>query len=361
MSFNFDALDDASLRGVSFVAFDALYASWRIYANYYVHYPRGDHFRVKYLLRDELDRPVLNRGRTISLLREAESLLWKHGLSDSADLLGKIGESLSSFSVPVSASGNHALNAVSSLLMDFLPEENPKKRDLSLNRQFGNWEIVSRISSSVMDEMKSSPEFLKMVENVSRFSRIVVKNFSSQYPRDPVCDEQARVYPAFEEWHLHRLADLHLKYLDGLFKRCPGGTTGMYKDRLKLICLMQGGAEHFLRGSHGIKDLDVFGFFESLPDPHRKKRIGRGCRTCVDFGESSFGRHPKDPPHFLGRHVDILNKNFVVENGEDPAESLVRWLKSGGMFSSAWFLHYRPAICLWPKNRCGEILWDPLS
>ena len=84
---------------------------------------------------------------------------------------------------------------------------------------------------------------------------------------------------------LRRLAALALGYFDDLFERKPN-TGGRFRDRLLLLALCQGAALHYVDGSHGVKDFDVWGFFRGLPDVSFPPR-GHGRR---DFGRSRFGR-----------------------------------------------------------------------
>ena len=88
---------------------------------------------------------------------------------------------------------------------------------------------------------------------------------------------------------LRRLADLALADLKQLFDRRPE-TGARYRDRLLVLCLYQGAAEHFVRPGHGIKDLDVWAFVTQQPDgpfPYRRRGV-------VDFGRSQLGRQPDD-------------------------------------------------------------------
>ena len=95
---------------------------------------------------------------------------------------------------------------------------------------------------------------------------------------------------------LIRLAELAAQAEMGLFRRNPDG-AGLYAGRLLCRALCQGAARHYLDGTTGVKDFDVWSFYAGRDDgpfPYR-------WRGMADFGPSRFGRYPGDPASFLGR------------------------------------------------------------
>ena len=103
--------------------------------------------------------------------------------------------------------------------------------------------------------------------------------------------DTARSLARIERSDLLRLAALAAEAEAGLFARHPRG-AGRYAGRLLCRALCQGAALHYLDGTNGVKDFDVWSFYAALGDgpfPYR-------WRGTADFGPSKFGRYPGDPP-----------------------------------------------------------------
>lgn len=130
-----------------------------------------------------------------------------------------------------------------------------------------------------------------------------------------------RLFERITKADLRRLAMLAIDYFDDLFDRRPHA-SGLFRRRLIMLALCQGAALHYIDGSHGVKDFDVWGFFRELPDlafPYR------GVRGRPDFGLSRFGREPKQD-RYEGRRVDILGRSINVERGENAVAAVRRYL-----------------------------------
>lgn len=126
-----------------------------------------------------------------------------------------------------------------------------------------------------------------------------------------------------------------------------------YEDRLRLLCLCQGAARHYVHGDRGVQDFDLWGFFEAIP-AHEFPPRRRGMR---DFGPSKFGRNPDDGDSFKGRRVDVIGRSISMAKNETPIESVVRYLREKRT-NSARLLAERPVIVVWPENYFGQIIWD---
>ncbi len=153
---------------------------------------------------------------------------------------------------------------------------------------------------------------------------------------------------------LKRLAELALNDLERLFTRRPD-TGDLYRDRLLMLCLCQGGAEHFVRRKRGVKDLDVWGFFSehpARPFPYRRRGV-------QDFGPSRLGRHPDDVG-FKGRRVDIIGRSIRCAPDQSAPDSVREWLRSGKT-DSARLISQRPVIAIHPEGDCGSVIWDPVG
>lgn len=151
---------------------------------------------------------------------------------------------------------------------------------------------------------------------------------------------------------LERLAELAIVDLNEFFARRLE-TAQLYRDRLLMLCLCQGGAEHCIRLRHGVKDLDVWAFFSehpARPFPYRR----RGVR---DLGPSRLGRHPDDDG-FVGRRVDIIGRSIKCSAQQPTTECVQEWLRSGRT-TSARLIAQRPVIVIYPAELRGKVLWDP--
>lgn len=64
---------------------------------------------------------------------------------------------------------------------------------------------------------------------------------------------------------LDRLALLAEADRDDLFERRPD-TGRLYADRLFAVALCQGAALHYVDGTNGVKDFDVWSFYDQHPE-----------------------------------------------------------------------------------------------
>ena len=127
-----------------------------------------------------------------------------------------------------------------------------------------------------------------------------------------------------------------------------------YSDRLVAVALCQGAALHFLDGSTGVQDFDVYSFFARHPKRHWYAKRNKH----VDFGNGKFGTSP-DKPAFVGRRVDLMGRSLDVPLKCDPAAAIRGWLEAGRPGESAAYLAKKAVILLWPPNRLGEVVWPP--
>tara|TARA_B100000614_G_C14364375_1_gene418573 strand:- start:63 stop:599 length:537 start_codon:yes stop_codon:yes gene_type:complete len=167
---------------------------------------------------------------------------------------------------------------------------------------------------------------------------------------DIVCE---RSFEHLRDEHLHMLADKALKDLEELFTRRPE-TGELYAQRLLAICLCQGAAEHFVRGLHGIKDLDAWAFFRR----HPARRFPPRRRSTVDFGPSELGRNPYDAG-YAGRRVDVMGRSIAVADGQNATDAIRSWL-IGRRTLSARHIAQRPVVVIHPATEAGLVIWDPV-
>jgi hypothetical protein len=149
--------------------------------------------------------------------------------------------------------------------------------------------------------------------------------------------------------HLRRLAEIAKSDREGMFKRNPH--LSVYRDRILLTALCQGAALHYVNGTHGVKDLDVYTFYAedaSVGYPYRRRGV-------EDFGDSELGRHPDDHG-FQGRRVDLLGRTLKVDPAADPVTSIRQHLRAGGT-ATAKELAKKAVVVIDPGARFGQVAW----
>lgn len=154
---------------------------------------------------------------------------------------------------------------------------------------------------------------------------------------------------ALTDEHLRRLAELAEADREGLFIRNPH--LSVYRDRILLTALCQGAALHFVNGTNGVKDLDVYTFYaedSGVGYPYRRRGV-------EDFGDSELGRHPDDHG-FQGRRVDLLGRTLKVATTADPVTSIRNYLLAGGT-ATARELAKKAVVVIDPGPRFGQVAW----
>lgn len=149
--------------------------------------------------------------------------------------------------------------------------------------------------------------------------------------------------------HLRRLAEIAAADREGLFSRNPH--LAVYRDRMLMTALCQGAALHYVNGTNGVKDLDVYTFYAEDPTigyPYRRRGV-------VDFGDSEHGRHPDDHA-FVGRRVDLLGRTLKVSPSVDPVSAVRGYLKASGT-STAKELAKKAVVVVDPGARFGQVVW----
>jgi hypothetical protein len=167
--------------------------------------------------------------------------------------------------------------------------------------------------------------------------------------RDP-----ARSYETLDDDDLARLGRVADADVEAFFAR--NLHLRSRRDRLVLVALAQGAAEHRLRGERGIWDLDLIVCFVKKPTPPHPTR-----RQVLswDWGPSKFGRCPFDPPEYTGRAVDV--KYWTIPDAADPIEGLQEWLtrraKQRHDPARNPDVAHEPVILIRPHF--GDVVWDP--
>ncbi|MGB3356834.1 MAG: hypothetical protein WBB00_29225 [Mycobacterium sp.] len=158
-----------------------------------------------------------------------------------------------------------------------------------------------------------------------------------------------RSIAAITDRHLGRLFKIAEADREGLFRRKPH--LAVYRDRILVTALCQGAALHYVNGTNGVKDLDVYTFFSEDPGigyPYRRRGV-------TDFGESEHGRHPADHD-FVGRRVDLLGRSLKVAPSADPIVALRSYLDAGPT-ATARELAKKAVVVIDPGPSFGQIVW----
>jgi hypothetical protein len=159
-----------------------------------------------------------------------------------------------------------------------------------------------------------------------------------------------RSYESITDDDLQRLGELAAHDRNSLFARRLE-TGRLYADRLLAVALCQGAALHRLNGKNGVKDFDVWSFYEEHPErPYPYRRNG-----TADFGDPKFGTSP-GWEHFVGRRVDLLGRSLPFDAGTDVAKALRRYLRAGRT-ATARHLAAKAMVLIEPGGRLGEIVW----
>jgi hypothetical protein len=161
---------------------------------------------------------------------------------------------------------------------------------------------------------------------------------------------EQRSFTPIDEDDLRCLVRLALDDLESLYRRKPR-IREICEGRLLCLALCQGGALHYIDRVTGVKDLDVWAFFErdgTKQFPYRRRGV-------VDFGSPKFGRTP-GYPHFVGRSVDVLGRSISVRDGEAPPYSVLRYIREGST-ATARHLAKKAVVLLYPGEYFAQILW----
>ena len=169
--------------------------------------------------------------------------------------------------------------------------------------------------------------------------------------------DPGRSYEQITADDLARLGELAATDRERFCKRCPE-----YQDRLLCSALCQGAGLHYVEVAAGkaepigIKDLDVWSFFSTIPG----ERFPADRRHAyTDFGESKFGRWDNEVKlcqHYKGRRVDLLMRALPVPVDADPVSALRSYL-AAARTDSAKFLAKKGVVLIDPPDRRGEIVW----
>lgn len=128
---------------------------------------------------------------------------------------------------------------------------------------------------------------------------------------------------------------------------------GWCENHLLMLCLCQGAAEHYVRGERGVKDFDVWAFYEAQtgekPFPWRRY-------STENFGHSRFGRNPCDEG-YTGWRINVFGRSITRKAEQSPEGAVLDWVHSKR--KSARHIMTNPVVATCPERDCGRVIWDP--
>jgi hypothetical protein len=160
---------------------------------------------------------------------------------------------------------------------------------------------------------------------------------------------EERSYLEIRKVDLFRLAKVARDVLNGFFERRPE-LGAIYKERLFALVLAQGAALYYVDRVTGIKDFDVWAFF----DHQRERRFPPRWRYSADFGDPRFGKS-LDKPEYIGRRVDVMGRS-IERSCDDVIEALRTYLRNPKTKSS-WHLSKKAMVILEPVEFLGKVVW----
>jgi len=154
-----------------------------------------------------------------------------------------------------------------------------------------------------------------------------------------------RSFEKINDSDLTKLCEIAIKDSENFVSRYP-----RYKARIVGIALCQGAALHYIDGRNGVKDFDVWTFYDknTAAAIFPPRRHG----TC-DFGPSKFGRRLEDAG-FTGRRVDLFGRS--IDQFSDPVSSIQTYL-GNARTPAAFNLSQKAAVLLYPGNLRGRVIW----
>lgn len=169
-----------------------------------------------------------------------------------------------------------------------------------------------------------------------------------------------RSYEKITKDDLERLLKLTKDDYDDFVNRHP-----KYKDlKILSICLCQGAALHYIDGQTGVRDFDIFMFFERkgcVRYPFRR-------RGFKDFGKSKFGKTYINLNNFKssskssskyentkGRTIDIMGRE--INNIDNDYEKSIQEYLANPKSDTSYYLSQKAVVVLEPIKDLGKIIW----
>ena len=154
---------------------------------------------------------------------------------------------------------------------------------------------------------------------------------------------------------LKKLARIARSEHEEFFGRHPEWAM-LYRKRLLCAALCKDAALHFVNGSTGVDEFDVWTFYaEHTEAPFPFQQLSK-----ADFGKSKFGRDAAIPDAYLGRRIELRGRSLDCKPGDDPIDVLQRYLRSGET-PSARELRDKAVVLIEPEQFLGYVVWPSLA
>lgn len=153
----------------------------------------------------------------------------------------------------------------------------------------------------------------------------------------------SRAYWALTNNDLKELSKLAIREHEDFFQRNPHLKAFFYNS-LIAICLCQGAALHYIDCQTGIKDFDIWHFYQANP---RSTFPYRALRS-IEAG-------------YKGIRIDFLKRAIPEQicrlSPNDPGQIILSFLRARDTQTKKELLE-KAVVGLWPPKLLGEILWD---
>ena len=151
---------------------------------------------------------------------------------------------------------------------------------------------------------------------------------------------------------LARLASIAREDREDLFER-KSRWSSLYRNNVLCVTLAQGAALHYINGTNGVKDFDVWTFYHRQPGlrfPFDRRNASR------DFMDTRFGFSPESPSHYSGTRIDLLCRDMECSVDESYIDAIHRYLRLGRT-TSARYLAKKAMVVLEPEKDMGKVIW----
>jgi hypothetical protein len=166
--------------------------------------------------------------------------------------------------------------------------------------------------------------------------------------------DSACSYARIAKSDLRRLARIAREDRNDFFERHPEYAL-LYRKRLLCAALAGGAALHYLNGITGVSEFHVWSFYAQ----HAEAPFPAHLVSHADYGESKFGRAPGLPETYRGRRVVLEGRSLDALPGDDPLDSLQRYLRAGAT-PTARELAAKAVVLLEPPALLGIEAWPSL-
>ena len=166
---------------------------------------------------------------------------------------------------------------------------------------------------------------------------------------------EERSFERITKSDLKKLARIARSEHEEFFGRHPEWAM-LYRKRLLCVVLCKDAALHFVNGSTGVDEFDVWTFYaEHSEAPFPFQQLSK-----ADFGKSKFGRDAAIPDAYLGRLIELRGRSLDCKPGDDPIDVLQRYLRSGET-PSARELREKAVVLIEPERFLGYVVWPSLA